>query len=140
MTEQLNGNIANLEELEAFVAKVNNPAIYIQDVRNTEKLGRPYHLRSLKKGQELDKEEVEEAKPDFLDLVSYDGLDKISFALSVRRMSSPRTDIFWLCTSCTDSSGKWARILLTVCFCSVSPMSFRVNKSALDLIMLCVCS
>jgi len=60
MTEQLNGNIANLEELKAFVAKVNNPAIYIQDVRNTEKLGRPYHLRSIKKGQELDKEEVED--------------------------------------------------------------------------------
>jgi hypothetical protein len=60
MTEQLNGNIANLEELEAFVAKVNNPAIYIQNVRNTEKLGRPYHLRSIKKGQELDKEEVED--------------------------------------------------------------------------------
>lgn len=55
-----NTNIASLEELEAFVAKVNSPAIYIQNVRNTEKLGRPYHLRSIKKGQELDKEEVED--------------------------------------------------------------------------------
>lgn len=55
-----NSNIASLEELEAFVTKVNNPAIYIQNVRNTEKLGRPYHLRSIKKGQELDKEEVED--------------------------------------------------------------------------------
>ena len=57
---ELNSNIASLEELEAFVTKVNNPAIYIQNVRNTEKLGRPYHLRSIKKGQELDKEEVED--------------------------------------------------------------------------------
>jgi len=53
-------NIASLEELKAFITKVSHPAIYIQNERNTEKLGRPYHLRSLKKGQELDKEEVED--------------------------------------------------------------------------------
>lgn len=54
-----NNNIASLDELKTFVQKVNSPAIYIQNVRETEKLGRPYHLRSIKKGNELDKDEVE---------------------------------------------------------------------------------
>lgn len=51
--------IASLDDLKSFVNRVNNPLIYIQNTKETEKYGRPYHLRSLKKGNELDKDEVE---------------------------------------------------------------------------------
>ena len=52
--------VADLNDLSDLVKKINNPALYIQNTKETEKYGRPYHLRTLKKVAELDKDEAEQ--------------------------------------------------------------------------------
>jgi len=57
MTQQ---KIADLNDLSDLVKRVNDPALYIQNTRETEKYGRPYHLRTLRKVSILDKDEAEQ--------------------------------------------------------------------------------
>jgi len=91
MTQQ---KIADLNDLSDLVKKVNDPALYIQDTRETEKYGRPYHLRTLRKVSILDKDEAEQLlrkvdssitlKPTSAKLTSYTQAAPFEFSIKAK--------------------------------------------------------